>query len=91
MLISPNWYKEFSIPPMVWVALYLVTALAMASIGCHAGLTCGSRPPVVPAFVLIFSVVMVLIADLDSPRSGMFRLNERAMVDLRNIMGAPNG
>jgi hypothetical protein len=79
-------YKEFSIPAIVWVALYVITALAMASIGCHAGLTCVSRPPVVPAFVLIFSVVMVLIADLDHPRSGALRVSDRALVDLRNMM-----
>jgi hypothetical protein len=84
-------YKEFSIPAMVWIALYVITALAMASVGCHAGLTCVSRPPVVPAFVLIFSVVMVLIADLDHPRSGAFRVSERALVDLRSMMKAPNG
>jgi hypothetical protein len=84
-------YKEFNIPAMVWVALYVITALAMASVGCHAGLTCVSRPPVVPAFVLIFSVVMVLIADLDHPRSGVFRLSDRALVDLRNMLNAPNG
>lgn len=84
-------YKEFNIPAMVWIALYVITALTMASIGCHAGLTCASRPAVVPAFVLIFSVVIVLIADLDHPRSGAFTLSDRAMVDLRNMMNAPNG
>jgi hypothetical protein len=84
-------YKEFSIPAMVWIALYVVTALAMASVGCHAGLTCVRRPPVLPAFVLIFSVVMVLIADLDHPRRGAFRLSDKALVDLRNMMNAPSG
>ena len=84
-------YREFSIPARVWVALYVITALAMASVGCYAGLTSVSRPPVVPAFVLIFSVIMVLIADLDHPRSGAFRLSNRALVDLRNMMKAPNG
>src|SRR5215467_12752147 len=81
-------YKEFSIPTMVWVALYAITALAMASVGWYAGLTWVSRPPVVPAFVLIFSAVMVLIADLDHPRSGAFKASQRALVDLRNMMGA---
>ena len=84
-------YKEFSIPGMVWVALYVITALAMGAVGCHAGLTCVNRPTVVPAFVLIFSVVMVLIADLDHPQSGAFRVSERALVDLRNMMNASKG
>src|SRR5262249_8203079 len=83
-------YKEVSIPSMVWVALYAITALAMASIGWYAGLTWVSKPPVVPAFVLIFSVVMVLIADLDHPQSGAFKVSHRALVDLRNMMGTSN-
>src|SRR5262245_46041761 len=83
-------YREFSIPALVWVALYIVSALAMASVGFHAGLTCESRPLVVPAFVLIYSVVMILVADLDSPRAGVFRLSERALVDVRKMMGASN-
>ena len=84
-------YREFSIPALVWVALYIVSALAMASVGFHAGLACESRPLVVPAFVLIYSVVMMLVADLDSPRAGVFRLSERALVDVRKMMGASNG
>lgn len=89
MRVAAN--KEFGIPAVVWVALYVITALAMASVGCHAGLTCVRRPPVVPAFVLIFSVVMVLISDLDHPQLGAFRVSEMPLVDLRNMMNAPNG
>jgi hypothetical protein len=84
-------YQEFSIPIMVWGALYAIAALAMASIGCYAGLSGANRPPVVPAFVLIFSVVMFLIADLDSPYDGAFKVSNRALIDLRNTMSAPNG
>ena len=54
------------------------------------GLTCARRPPVVPAFVLVFSVIMVLIADLDAPRSGISALSQRPLLDLRNTMNAPN-
>lgn len=84
-------YKEFRIPELVWGALYAITALAMVSIGCYAGLTCVNRPPVVPAFILIYAVIMVLIVDLDHPLIGALRVSTRALVDLRNMMGAPNG
>ena len=84
-------YKEYSIPYMVWGALYGITALAMASIGCYTGLSGANRPPVVPAFVLIFSVVMFLIADLDSPINGAFKVSHRALFDLQNMMNVPNG
>src|SRR5215471_16984227 len=71
-------YKEFSIPGIVWIALYVITALAMASVGYHAGLTSLSRPLVVPAFVLVFSVVAVLIENKDLPRNVVFRVSQRA-------------
>ncbi len=73
-------YKEYSIPAMVWFSLFAIMALAMASIGYQTGLTCPRRTPIVPAFVLIFSVVMVLIAELDAPHKGVFRVSYRAML-----------
>ena len=79
----------FRIPNAIWYALYVITALAMASIGCHAGLSGASRPLVVTSFVLIVSMVMILIADLDSPRRGVLRVSQQVLVDLRRTMNVP--
>jgi len=81
--------REFSIPLPIWIMLYVIMPLAVASIGCHAGLTETGRPLVAVAFVLIISVVMTLIADLDNPRKGWLRVSQQALVDLRRTMGAP--
>jgi hypothetical protein len=80
---------EFRIPNQIWYVLYTIVALASASIGCHAGLTGASRPLLVTAFVLIISVVMVLITDLDSPRRGALRVSQQVLVDLRRTMNGP--
>jgi hypothetical protein len=80
---------EFRIPNQIWYVLYTIVALASASIGCHAGLTGASRPLLVTAFVLIISVVMVLITDLDSPRRGALRVSQQVLVDLRRTMNVP--
>jgi hypothetical protein len=80
---------EFRIPNHIWYVLYAITALAAASVGCHAGLTGASRPLVVTAFVLIISAVMLLIADLDHPRKGALRLSQQVLVDLRRTMDGP--
>ena len=77
---------EFRIPDAIWYVLYAITTLAAASIGCHAGLTGASRPLVVTAFVLIISVVMLLIADLDHPRRGALRVSQQELIDLRRTM-----
>jgi len=81
--------REFRIPTTIWVVLYVIMPLAAASVGCHGGLTGTRRPLVAVAFVLIISVVMTLIADLDSPRKGTLRVSQQAMVDLRKTMSAP--
>lgn len=81
---------EFRIPNVIWIAIYLIMALAAASIGCHAGLTGGSRPLVASAFILISSAVILLIADLDNPRSGALRVSQQVTEDLRRMMGDPN-
>jgi hypothetical protein len=68
----------------------VIMTLAVAAIGCHAGLTGPRRPLVVTAFVLIISVVLTLIADLDSPRRGSLRVSQQALVDVRETMNDAN-
>jgi hypothetical protein len=80
---------EFRIPNHIWYVLYAIVALATASVGCHAGLTGASRPVVVTAFILIISVVMLLIADLDHPRRGALRVSHQVLGDLRRTMNGP--
>jgi hypothetical protein len=81
---------EFRIPSAIWIAIYLIMALAAASIGCHAGLTGTNRPMVALAFILISSAVILLIADLDNPRRGALKVSQQVTEDLRRTMGDPN-
>jgi hypothetical protein len=39
--------------------------------------------------VLAFSVVIVLIADLDRPQEGFLKVSQRAMVDLQTRLHRP--
>lgn len=80
--------QEFRIPNTIWVVLYVIIPLAAASIGSHGGLTGRRRPMVAVAFVLIISVVMALIWDLDHPRRGSLKVSQQALIDLRNTMNA---
>src|SRR5262245_18920937 len=82
--------REFLIPNTVWIVLFVVMPLASASIGCHGGLTEESRPLVAVAFVLTVSVVMTLIADLDTPRKGSLMVSQQALTDLRRTMNTTN-
>ncbi|MCI0660804.1 MAG: hypothetical protein L0220_06995, partial [Acidobacteria bacterium] len=75
---------EYRIPAIIWIVLFVITALAAASIGYHSGLTGRSRPLVIFAFILAFSTVIFLIEDLDRPMHGLLEINQQAMIDLRN-------
>jgi hypothetical protein len=83
--------KEFNISAVVWVALFTIIGLTMISIGFHAGITHMNKAPVITVFVLLLSVVMFLIADLDTPYIGALRVNHWSMIELRNAMNSPDG
>jgi len=74
------------IPAIVWIVLYVVTALAVAEMGYQTGLSGRRRPLSVPAFALAFAAVMYLIADLDRPQSGFIRVSQKPMIELRDSM-----
>lgn len=73
----------------IWAALYLVTVLAFAASGYHAGLHASSRSPVMIGVAIAFAVVICLVADLDRPMDGMISIDQRAMVDLQEAIGKP--
>jgi hypothetical protein len=79
--------QEFRIPDVIWVVLYVIALLAVASLGCHAGLTSATRPLVFPAYVLLFSIALILILDLDRPLWGALKLSPQSLVELRKTMG----
>src|SRR5262245_34963337 len=79
---------EFRIPNIIWIVLYVVTALAAASIGYHSGLTRSRRPLIALAVILAFSAVIFLIEELDRPGEGFLSVSQRSLVDLQRKMNA---
>jgi hypothetical protein len=70
------------VPSSIWLVLWLVTVLAMGSVGYQTGLVDTRRSPLAWLLVLAFSSVTLLIADLDRPREGLLRLSDRALRDV---------
>jgi hypothetical protein len=77
------------IPDAIWLALYVVTILTMAAMGYQFGLTGEHSWPVTILLVLVFTTVIMLIADLDRPQEGLLAVSQQAMIDLINKIGAP--
>jgi hypothetical protein len=77
------------IPDSIWLALYAVTILTMAAMGYQFGLTGEHSWPVTILLALVFTAVILLIADLDRPQAGLLKVSQQAMLDLIDKIGAP--
>jgi hypothetical protein len=76
------------IPPEIWFALYAIAAFAMISVGAQSGLSRTRRLMQVIPTALGFAMLITLIVDLDRPVDlGQVKVNQAAMIDLRNKMG----
>lgn len=76
------------IPEVIWAALFFVTILSMFAMGYYSGLAGARSHAINIAMILIFSGAISLIADLDSPQTGLLRVSQQPMIDLSNKMSA---
>jgi len=77
---------SYRIPLPIWGTLFIVAVLSLATMGYHAGLVGTSRSIAQIGVALAFSVVILLIADLDRPQAGMLRVNQQPMINLHQSM-----
>ena len=74
------------IPVSIWIVLYWLAVLGMAAMGYHAGLLGMRGYFAYMVLIFTFSMVIVLIYDLDRPKQLLFKVSQRPMVDLRQQM-----
>ena len=78
------------IPENIWAALYLMVLLGMTATGYQAGKS-GTRGWTVSIILTIsFSLVMLMIADLDNPFEGFLKANRKPLLDLQQKIGRPS-
>jgi hypothetical protein len=77
------------IPAAIWLGLFAVAALSLATMGYHAGLSGTRRSLATLAVAVTFSVVIELIADLDRPTEGVLRVSQQALLDVQRSMTPP--
>jgi hypothetical protein len=73
-----------SIPSSVWFALGAIISLTMITMGVQVGLTGKRRLVAVIPLILAFAVLVTLVVDLNRPQSGLIKVGQQAMVDLRS-------
>ena len=77
------------IPGAIWLGLFAVAGLSLATMGYHAGLSGTRRSLAIVAVAVTFAVVIELIADLDRPQEGVLRVSQQALLDVQRSMAPP--
>ena len=76
------------IPGGIWGVLYLLAILSLASMGYHCGVAGTTRSPVMLTVAVAFTLVILVILDLDRPGEGFVGVRQQAMIDLRDALKA---
>ena len=79
------------IPDTVWLALVMITALTMVTMGVQVGLTGKRRLVAVLPLSLAFAVLVTLVVDLNRPQGGLIKVGQQAMIELQRSMGGEAG
>ena len=85
---SRRWALEVRVPPYIIKLLFLFSLLSMGILGYYFGI-CGFRNPILSLFLIIaFTVTILLIIDLNRPRSGNIQPEQSPIVwileDMKN-------
>lgn len=76
------------IPPTILLGIYIITALNMALVGYNSSFDKRRNWVALIGLSLVFSVVILLIVDLDRPTEGLLRVSQQAMLDLQRQIQA---
>jgi hypothetical protein len=74
------------IPGTLWIVMLLLTILTMLSIGYQVGMSGTRRLRGSPVLAVAFSLVIVMIADIDRPGKGFMSVSQQPLIDVRELM-----
>lgn len=77
------------VPETVLLLLILGSALTLGMVGYSAGLTRRRSPITAVVLVVVLGAVIMLVVDLDRPRTGFLQVSQQPMLDLIEAIGPP--
>ena len=77
------------VPTSVWVVLFIISFLAMLGVGYYCGLSGNRSRAETLVLVTVFTLVIMLVVDLDRPFEGFIKTNQQPMIDLQKTLGPP--
>jgi hypothetical protein len=78
-------------PSGIWVVLYALIILAMASVGYQTAIADSRRTWAMVLLAMAFSIVIVVIAALDDPERGYLPVSQQPLTDLQAQLAAADG
>ncbi len=77
---------QYRIPGTVWLAVYLLSLLSMLAVGYQVGMSGSRRAYGTPVLAAAFSLVILMIADIDRPGEGLIRVSQQPIADVQQMM-----
>ena len=77
---------QYKIPGTVWLVVYLLSVLSMMAAGYQIGMSGRRWLRGTPVLAAAFSVVIVMIADIDRPDQGLMRVSQQPLADVQQMM-----
>lgn len=77
------------IPDTIWIMLGVVTVFSMAALGYDFGLTGNRSWAIIILLAIAYTAVILMIADLDRPQTGLLRISQQPLLDLLEQIGPP--
>jgi hypothetical protein len=76
-------------PWTMWVATFIMAFGAMGLLGFAGGLQESRNPIALVVLILVFSLVINLIIDLDRPYEGLLTVSQEPLIELQDQIGDP--
>jgi len=77
---------QYRIPGTVWLVVYFLSLLAMLVVGYQVGMSGKRRLRGTPVLAAAFSLVILMIADIDRPRGELMRVSQQPIADVQQMM-----
>ena len=76
----------YRIPGTVWLALYRLSVLSMLAVGYQVGMAGTRHLRGTTVLAAAFSLVILMIADIDRPGEGWMRVSQQPLADVQQMM-----
>ncbi|WP_254508502.1 bestrophin-like domain [Anatilimnocola floriformis] len=76
------------IPAELWFGLNSLAVMSFAAVGYMCGLSTTRRSPAMLVLTISFTIVLLMIADLDRGQEGLLRVSQDAMVNVQTMIAA---